>query len=361
VSTVAVIGGGIAGLVAACEAARQGARVTLLEAAARLGGVIVTEHRDGCLVEGGPDGFLGGTPEIPDLCAELGIADQIIGQEQRDVLLWQGRRLERLASGKAAEVLELATGEAEASGGFVTLRGGLGELVDALAARLAGRARLRTIVARVSRSGSGFVLQLDDGETVEADAVVLATPSRASSRLIRELDPELAAQLAAENSLSTATVVLAFARADVAHPLDASGFVVPRREASAVVACSFASSKFAGRAPAGVALLRAHVGRFGRVELLEADDATLVAAVEQDLSGVLGLRAGARWSRVFRWPLALPRRDAMREERLMQVRGLAARAGLLVAGAAFGGAGLPACVRSGREAGAAATRGALVA
>ena len=360
VSRVAVIGGGIAGLVAAYEAARRGADVMLCEAAPRAGGVIVTERAHGCLLEGGPDGFLDGSGEIPELCAELGMAGEMVGQERRDVLLWEGGKLERLPPGKAAQVLELATGEVEASRWFLTLRNGLGTLVEALATRLAGRLRLRTPVARLARAGSGFTLGLPDGEVFEAEAVILAVPSAAAARLAQDVDAEMAALLAAQDNLSTATIVLGYGRDDVAHPLEASGFVVPRRAEPVVVACTFASSKFPGRAPAGVVLLRAHVGRFGRALLLEADDRTLVEAVERDLARPLGLRAAARFSRVFRWPRALPRPEPGREQRLARLRARAAEVGLIVAGAAFGGVGLSACVRSARAAGAAAS-GALVA
>ena len=358
-SRVAVIGGGIAGLVAAYEASRRGADVVLCEATRRTGGVIVTERAHGCLLEGGPDGFLDGTGEIPDLCAELGIADQIVGQERRDVLLWEGGKLERLPPGKAAQVLELATSETEASRWFITLKGGLGTLVDGLTARLRDRVRLSSPVGRIARAGSGFALGLPN-EVLEADAVVLAVPSAAAARLVQDLDTPMAALLAAQDNLSTATVVLGYSRADVAHPLDASGYVVPRRENPVVVACTFASSKFPGRAPEGTVLLRAHVGRFGRAELLASDDATIAAVVEQDLARVLGLSGAARLSRVFRWPGALPKPEPGREERLARLVARAADVGLIVAGAAFGGVGLTDCVRSGRAAGAAAS-GALVA
>jgi oxygen-dependent protoporphyrinogen oxidase len=359
-SRVVVIGGGIAGLVAAYEASRRGADVVLCEAAPRAGGVIMTERTQGCLLEGGPDGFLVGANEIPELCAELGIADRIVGQERRDVLLWEGGKLERLPPGKAAQVLELQAGEAEASRWFITLKDGLGTLVDALTGQLEARVRLKSPVGRLARAGSGFALGLPGNEVLEADAVVLAVPSAAAASLARDIDMQLSALLAAQDNLSTATVVLGYSRADVAHPLDASGFVSPRRENPVVVACTFASSKFSGRASEGMVLLRAHIGRFGRAELLDSDDATIVTAVERDLTRTLGLRGSARLTRVFRWPRALPKPEPGRDERLARLNARAADVGLIVAGAAFGGVGLSDCVKSGRAAGAAAS-GALVA
>src|SRR3989442_7929806 len=81
---VVVVGAGIAGLTAAWELQRSGGvDVTVLEAERRAGGVIVTEQVEGFIVEGGPDGFLAGEPELPALANELGIGDHIVSQQAR--------------------------------------------------------------------------------------------------------------------------------------------------------------------------------------------------------------------------------------------------------------------------------------
>ncbi len=85
------MGAGIAGLAAAWEIAQSGGQdVTILESERRPGGAVVTEQVDGFLVEGGPDGFLAGEPELPDLARELGIADRVIAQRERGTALWSG-------------------------------------------------------------------------------------------------------------------------------------------------------------------------------------------------------------------------------------------------------------------------------
>lgn len=346
-STTAVIGGGIAGLVAAWEIARHGQSVTLLEATPRVGGVIATEQVAGFLVEGGPDSFLAGRPEMMSLCTELGLAAELIRQRSRRVLAYDGLRLVELPPGKAAEVLELSTGGGEA-GDVFSLRGGLGVVVDALAARLAGRIRTGARVVAVTRAGTGFRLTLDRAEAVEADAVILAVPAPVASGLVQQLDRDLATALAECAYGSSATISLAYPREAVRHPLDAAGLVIPREVARAVVACTFASSKFAARAPAGSVLLRAFVGRYGDASLLDADDAGLVTAVEGELEPLLGLSAPAdRW-RVFRWPAAIPRYDDAHRGRVAWIRERAAAADLLLAGAAYDGIGLSDCVASGR-------------
>src|SRR6266699_1736204 len=102
VSRVVVVGAGIAGLAAAWDLAQGGADVTVLESERRPGGVIVTERRDGFLVEGGPDGFLAAAPDLPALARELGIGDRLVDQVARGATVWTGSRFEALAEGSAA-------------------------------------------------------------------------------------------------------------------------------------------------------------------------------------------------------------------------------------------------------------------
>src|SRR5258708_39292016 len=103
--TVAVVGAGLAGLAAAWELQAAGAETILLDAGRRPGGMIVTERRDGFVVEGGPDGFLAAEPDIQDLARAVGIGDRLVEQVARGATLWTGRRLQPLAEGKAAGLL----------------------------------------------------------------------------------------------------------------------------------------------------------------------------------------------------------------------------------------------------------------
>ena len=88
---IAIIGGGISGLSAAFtleEKRRAGAQVdyVVLEAEERFGGVLVTEHVDGCLVEAGPDSFLTEKPWASDLCRQIGLGDQLIGSNDAEAI-----------------------------------------------------------------------------------------------------------------------------------------------------------------------------------------------------------------------------------------------------------------------------------
>src|SRR5437867_8279597 len=97
---VVVVGAGIAGLAAAWELTQSGGcDVTILESERRPGGVIVTEQVDGFVVEGGPDGFLAGEPELPALAQELGIGDRVIEQLERGTSLWSGGTFQPIDAG----------------------------------------------------------------------------------------------------------------------------------------------------------------------------------------------------------------------------------------------------------------------
>jgi oxygen-dependent protoporphyrinogen oxidase len=244
-------------------------------------------------------------------------------------------------------------------GAFRSLPGGLSELVRALEAKLpAARLRLRTPVASIAlaasaRSGpssrAGYVVRLADGSTVESRAVILATPAYATSAIVRELDAGLAARCGEVPYASTGTVVLAFDRAAIAHPLNGSGFVVPRREAAGILAGSWLSSKWPHRAPEGKVLLRTFVGGARDPRALERDDAALVALSLGAIRPLLGVRGEPLFTRVFRWERANAQHEVGHLARMADIEArLSAHPGLFVTGSGFRGVGIPDCVGDGR-------------
>jgi oxygen-dependent protoporphyrinogen oxidase len=186
-----------------------------------------------------------------------------------------------------------------------------------------------------------------------ADRVVLCTPAPASARLLGELAPGVAEGLAELEYASVAMVTLAVSRAALGVALDASGFLVGGGDRLPVLtACSWASRKWAHLDDPDVAVLRASVGRHGDTAALALDDDELVRAVAADLATTMGLAAAPVQARVTRWPDALPQ---FRPGHLARVRAwreeLAVTApGVVLAGAAYDGLGIPACVRQGRRA-----------
>lgn len=234
---------------------------------------------------------------------------------------------------------------------FWSLRGGLGELVDALVAQLDPDALFLGRPAKsLHRTGDqGFQVEFEDGTSVEARAVVLALPAFAAAELLRDLDPELAADLGGIRYVSMATLSLGFRRDEFPHPLDGFGFFVPRREKRQTLACTWTSSKFDHRCPEDAVLLRAFLGGAHGEADLELDDERLIRAVTDEIQSILGLRAEPILARLFRWQRGYPQYDVGHGERLQNME-KRLPPGLFVAGSAFHGVGLPDCIQSGKRA-----------
>lgn len=235
---------------------------------------------------------------------------------------------------------------------FVSLTGGLGELVDALAARLpAGAIRLERRALAVERRGEGWRVVLAGGTRLDAERVVIATEAHAAGRLLRDVDPALATWLGSIPYTSAAVVSLGYRREDVGHPLDGFGFVVPRSEARTVRACTFSSVKYPRRAPAGHVLLRAFVGGARDLAVLEEDDAALLARVRAELGAALGIRGEPVLARVDRHRAAMPQYVVGHLATVEAIeRRLAQLPGLGLAGSAYHGVGIADCVRAGEQA-----------
>ena len=235
---------------------------------------------------------------------------------------------------------------------FVTLKEGMEDLVAALATRLQpGTVLLKQRVAGVERRGDRWRVATAEGADLDADRVIVATESHAAARMLRYVDPTLATLLAEIPYASSATVTLGYRRADVPHPLDGFGFVVPRTEKRALLACTFSSVKYAVRAPEGDVLLRGFVGGALNEAVLELDDAPLVMRARAELREALGITAAPALARVFRWPKAMPQYHVGHLARVETIeRRAGALPGLDLAGGAYRGVGIADCVRSGEAA-----------
>jgi oxygen-dependent protoporphyrinogen oxidase len=232
---------------------------------------------------------------------------------------------------------------------FVSFRDGMGGLVDELTAALAS-ARMLTGRAAIAlqRRSFGWEVELEGQEVLDADGVVLAVPAFAAAELLGGLDVELAGEHAAIPYASSAIVTLAYP-ADV-HPLDGYGYLVPRAEGSEVLACTWSSSKWEGRAPAGCSLIRVYLGRFGGRDVTEDSHEALLACAREELR-VLDIEAEPERTWIHRWPRGMPQYVLGHPERLERIdAALERHPGLALAGAAYRGVGIPDCIHSGEEA-----------
>ena len=237
---------------------------------------------------------------------------------------------------------------------FVTLVGGMQELVDRIASRLPeGCVRLHTPIAGLIRDTDKNLWKVTTrgNESLEVDAVVLATPSFQTAETIGDVASSAADALKQITYASTATVSLAFRQKDFPRPLDSFGFVVPAIESRKIMACTFSSLKYPGRAPEGHVLLRGFVGGSLQPELFQDDDATMEKHVRDELASLLGVVAQPVFSRVWRYPNSMPQYHVGHQTRIQQIEAqLAKFPSLALAGNAYHGVGIADCVRTGEEA-----------
>jgi len=235
---------------------------------------------------------------------------------------------------------------------FMTLRGGLMELVDTIVDNLSGELLTHTSVDALTRTDNGqYTVSLSDGTFRHADAVVIAAPAPAAAKLVEPHSAELATQLRQIRYLSTATVSLAFNRAEIEHPLDGFGFVVPKSEDCKLMACTWVSTKFSGRAPDDQVLLRIFVGGYKREALVSLSDDELVALVRDELRKLMGITAKPTRAEIYHWHKSNAQYDVGHMEQVDEIERSAATAlpGVYFTGSAFHGVGIPDCIRQGEE------------
>ncbi len=249
---------------------------------------------------------------------------------------------------------------------FLSFQLGMQTLVDALVKAISNfglpldpdkkasirlNARVKSLWRVEDRGHSRWQADIEGGEKLIGDAVLFTGSTRAAAGALSQLDSRLASELAAIRYASTATINLAFRRQDIAHPLNGFGFVVPFVEQRSVLACTFSSVKFAGRAPAGFVLLRAFIGGVLHPQVFAQDEPKIVAAVLKDLRDLLGVNGAPIFAEVSKWPDSMPQYEMGHLTRVATIRQeLHTLPGLWLAGNAYGGPGIPDCIRSGESA-----------
>jgi oxygen-dependent protoporphyrinogen oxidase len=238
---------------------------------------------------------------------------------------------------------------------FVAPREGMASLVEALAARLpAGTIQLNSPVEYVGRDDSGgwLVSLAGQSETpVHFDAVIVASPAPAAAKLLANVDEELSGDLQKIPYAGSAVALLGYRRDQVDHRLDGFGFVVPEVEHRQILAGSFSSVKFDGRAPNNHVLLRIFLGGAARPDLVHLPDETLKNIVAREIGPILGIHGEPELFRVGRWGGHMPQYHLGHVELVQRIETRAtALDNLQLAGNAYHGVGIPNCIHSGEQA-----------
>jgi oxygen-dependent protoporphyrinogen oxidase len=459
---IAVIGAGISGLAAAYRAHRSGARVTLFDASARVGGVIRTMHEQGCLLEAGPDCWASNKPAGIELVRELGLESELIGTREgvrrsfvlhRGTLkrlpegfflispmslgallktpilspkgklrmawellvprLWGGhdeslagfvrRRfgqeaLERIAQpmiagiytadpeklslkatfpqfirweqehGSVISALKAHAGrrgqtanrtnnelDPKASGPryglFVTLKRGMSTLTGAIAQSLPKDCiRLSTKVLAVQPRDQGVSLALTAGPE-HFDAAIVALPATAAAGLLSGTDAALSSALNEIEYAGAAVVNLIFERKQIGHAMDGIGAVIPAAEGRGIIAFSFSSVKFEGRAPDDLAIVRVFMGGALAPQIARLPEAELREVALSEVRGLIQLTGEPLFAHVASHRSAMPQYHVGHLDRIARIQELAAKhPALALCGNAFDGVGIPDCIRGANEA-----------
>ena len=279
-------------------------------------------------------------------------------ERQSGSLWWAARR----------EARQRRAAAAESSGAryelFAAPAQGMSRLVEQLAARIPSKAiRLQTealAVAPAPQGGWRVKMRPVDAaasthdarrETIEAEQVIVAAPAPHAARLLKPTDRELAQLLEQIPYAGCAVVVLAYHRHQLGRPPQEFGIVVPEVEGRPVLAISFSSEKYPGRAPAEHVLIRVFLGGACHPEVLGWDDQQLLATAQRELSALLRIEGDPLLQRVFRWQGRMPQYHVGHVQRVARIEELVARmAGLELAGNAYHGVGVPNCIHSGEAA-----------
>lgn len=254
--------------------------------------------------------------------------------------------LHSVARSRRSIVYELRARQAAAGRGLVSFEDGMSSLTEGLATLLGGRLKLGTEVEAIDVVGNRFRVH-QSGGSIEADAVIVATPAHAASVLVSRLDPDASSALRAIPYVPVTLVHAGFPPGAVPD-VDGYGFFVAPGERSLLLGAVFVSRLFRGRSPDGGLLVSARIGGARSPRNAELSDDVLEAGVAEELTRLLGSTSPPNFLHVFRHRQALPQYTLGHAQRLDAIeRAQARHPGLHFAGSAYRGAGVPECVRDG--------------
>lgn len=232
---------------------------------------------------------------------------------------------------------------------FMTLKDGLGEMVDAVIKKSPDiQFKSGTKVVGIEKNKEKWHLKLDDGSENQVDAVIVATPGTVTAKLLQNITPDSAELLNSIHYVSTATVTLGYKKEGFSHSLDGFGFVVPKAEGCSILACTWTSSKFPHRAPKDYVMLRCYVGGALQEEIAEKDTETLETLVRKDLQQIMGITEIPIFCKVFKNNKSNVQYHVNHSQKIDSImEDLKNYPGLFLAGSAYRGIGIPDCIQNG--------------
>jgi oxygen-dependent protoporphyrinogen oxidase len=235
---------------------------------------------------------------------------------------------------------------------FRTLKGGLGQLVEAVESAIRGKVSVRQVRAEVvERKPAGGFRVRADGQWMEADRVIVACEAHSGALLLPAVDARIAELLGIVGYSSSMTVAVGYDAADFAQQPSGFGFLVPKKERRRLVACTWVGTKFSYRVPDGKIVARCFLGGMEDAGILAESDEAIAAMVASELRDIAGVSATPRFTRISRWPRSMAQYTVGHTARQDELESrLSLVPGLYLAGNAYRGIGIPDCIRMGRAA-----------
>lgn len=233
-------------------------------------------------------------------------------------------------------------------GGLLTsFYDGMETMIGSLSGFMGERLKTGTSAVSIDKKGNAYIVYLSDGSSIEAEAVVCATPAFATSEMLKGIDKNLSSSLNEIYYPTISVVCLGYKRERINLSLDGFGFLIPFRESRKILGTLWDSSIFPNRAPEGYVLLRSMLGGARRSELAEQDEGKLISLVMAELNDIMGIKAEPDFAKVYRHPKGIPQYPIGHQERLGIIDKMVSKfKGLYITGNAYRGIGVNDCIEN---------------
>jgi oxygen-dependent protoporphyrinogen oxidase len=231
---------------------------------------------------------------------------------------------------------------------FIAFRHGSQELVSALLQQLSGDLYTSTTIRNIEKHAAGYRISLEEGDVIETQVIILATPANAAAHLLKALAPDASDKLREIRHGNIGTISLLYRSDELPAGLEVRGLMIPRKEKRAIDAITWTSTRIPDRAPEGYTLIRVFFGG-GAPQLVQESEKEIAEVVQAELQALLEIRASPLDFRVYRWIDSYPRADVGHLTKVDQIEELLP-VGIYLAGASYRGLGVPDCVQQGKSA-----------